>query len=130
VDDLPAVYFKPPLILTAGCVESATVSAGGPKILCEGEGGRRKKRDSGEAEDSQALSELSLTTLDSQAQAKYKTRPVPLSYTEEEMRQFENFYADKQPTTPHSGYVPMNWVTTSLTPPPMTTAARLMRRAL
>lgn len=37
-DNLPGVYFNLPIVITAGCIERAIVSAGGPKISCHGEG--------------------------------------------------------------------------------------------
>ncbi|KAF7948416.1 uncharacterized protein EAE97_003827 [Botrytis byssoidea] len=41
-----SVYFNLPTILTAGCVERAIVTAGGPKLSCQGEGvpGLRKNK--------------------------------------------------------------------------------------
>ncbi|OKL59810.1 hypothetical protein UA08_04985 [Talaromyces atroroseus] len=80
------VYFNLPFFIKAGCVERAIVSAGGPKISCQGQG-LAKRRES-----------LNVG--------------VPPSFTEEENEAFKAFYAN---ATTYYPYKPMIWAVASIT---------------
>lgn len=80
------VYFNLPFFIKDGCVERAIVSAGGPKISCQGQGFSKRASIGGPG-----------------------VRP---SYTDEEIRSFEDFYAN---ATTYYPYVPMDWSKKSIT---------------
>jgi hypothetical protein len=86
------VYFNLPTILTASCVERAILSAGGPKIECEGMGvaGLKRRR---------AMEEQ---------QASFKAPSVTPSYT----------YASGVAEAAHT-YIPQHWNTTTMAAAPL-----------
>jgi chitinase len=83
--------FDLPTIIKAGCVERAIVSAGGPKISCQGqgvEGGLRRRSD----------------------ETRHSS-PGPRVLTEEEKLTLVHLYGNH--SMEHNTYTPMDWGVTS-----------------
>ncbi|KAL7946919.1 class V chitinase Chi100 [Trichoderma barbatum] len=93
----PYAYFNLPFSIKDGCVERAIVSAGGPKI---DQAGRKR-----------SLS----------ARGRVRAEAVPPSYSDEQIREFKEFYSQNK--TFHS-YSPINWRTVSPPLTPKTTSFR------
>lgn len=87
-------YFNLPFFMKAGCVERAIVSAGGPKISCEGQGLDVKKRNAGTKRASLAM------------RAQIKSNAIPPVFSEEQIEGFKDFYAVN---STYQTYVPQSW---------------------
>ena len=91
--DAAYAYFDLPFFIKAGCVERAIVSAGGPKLSCQGQGTHfpfRKR-----SQDQRAPAAL----------------PVP-PLTEDKLYALEIIYGNN--TGSYQPYVPMNWTAPNL----------------
>lgn len=91
--------------MKAGCVERAIVSAGGPKISCQGQGIAKRREGLERPKKARGLEAREL-----EKRVRTTAAPRPPSYSEEEIMSFESFYAN---ATAYSQYVPMDWSTVS-----------------
>ncbi|EAW10648.1 protein kinase domain protein [Aspergillus clavatus NRRL 1] len=110
--------------MKAGCVERAIVSAGGPKISCQGGEIGPMKRDvdvdvdfdikAEEGEDD----EDDWTRLDARGTGKTLDTPAFPSWTDKQRQEFQGFYEaiNMQPETADKTYVPVTWGATSTSP--------------
>ena len=90
------MYFNIDVVLKAGCIERAIVSAGGPSISCQGMGLGKRKRE---------LPELSNQTMTINGGP-----GIPAPYSDEEIAEFQSFYENAFPnSSTHAAYVPMDW---------------------
>ena len=81
------VSFNIDFFIKAGCVERAIVSAGGPKISCQSQGGG--------------------VSLKLKARSDNGGPGIPPTYSEEEIEAFQSYYAGLNET--YTQYTPMNW---------------------
>ncbi|KAF3063036.1 hypothetical protein CFAM422_010321 [Trichoderma lentiforme] len=102
-------YFNLPFFISDGCVERAIVSAGGPKVDCTGHGLTGKKR-------SQVDGKTNLS-----ARGRVRTEAMPPSYSDEQIKEFQQFYSQNQT---FRSYSPMDWRTISPTAIPTPTTSR------
>ncbi|KAF4256147.1 hypothetical protein KXV81_002468 [Aspergillus fumigatus] len=124
-DHYAYVYFNLPFFMKAGCVERAIVSAGGPKISCQGGGvGPTKREVNVDVDfDIEDEDEDVWISLDARGNGKTLDTPVFPSWTNEQLQEFQTFYEaiNMQSGTAEKTYVPMTWGGTSTSP--MTTSA-------
>jgi hypothetical protein len=121
--------------MKAGCVERAIVSAGGPKLSCEGGGvGPPIKRDVRIGKEEDVVEYYHDDSADDEAEywvplsprdsIKTLVAPAFPSWTNEQLKEYQTFYEDLdlEATKSDAEYVPMTWTATS-TNSPMTTSA-------
>ncbi|KAL5342014.1 hypothetical protein BJX70DRAFT_405367 [Aspergillus crustosus] len=124
-DEYAWVEFTLPFFMAAGCVERAIVSAGGPRLECDGQGIGPTKRRLEIGDDLSPVLEIR-----DGDDRKLRTSPVRPVFSEELMEQCRAFYRDLneehgysiQQVENHEPYVPMVWEDAV---PEITPAARL-----